>query len=352
MVVGLCRKDSSRCHPEVISGFEAFHPHSDKARIAQAALQEAIARGDMSLWPAQDESSRFGLKAHEQFACSISAEFVVGSVLRDERGDVRGAWLLAGPATTLCRDDVLALLRAAPSPVASTLGLLERAQPGWIRSLSNGFANLIARRQGQAILAASALAVALLFVPVPHRVKCDCQLEPVTRRFVAAPFDGPLKESLVEPGDLVTQGQLLARIDGRELRLELSSVQAERYRAAKERTGHVASHEAGAAEVARHEVDRLQFREQLLTTRDQDLDIRSPVDGMVVSGDLKDAEGMPLKVGEVLFEVAPLDTMIVELAVPEDDMTVRPWRHAGPHHLRRFPVSSLRDPDSTRSSAG
>ena len=158
-------------------------------------------------------------------------------------------------------------------------------------------------------------------MPVPHRVQCDCQLEPVTRRFVAAPFAGPLKETFVEPGDLVQQGQLLARMDGREIRWELAGVQADLYRAAKQRAGHVASHEAGEAEVARHEVDRLQFREQLLKSRDQDLEIRSPVDGMVVSGDLKDAEGMPLKVGEVLFEVAPLEAMVVELAVPEDDVT-------------------------------
>jgi hypothetical protein len=42
----------------------------------------------------------------------------------------------------------------------------------------------------------------------------------------------------------------------------------------------VASHEAGEAEVARYEVDRLQFREQLLKARDQELEIRSPVDGL------------------------------------------------------------------------
>ena len=160
---------------------------------------------------------------------------------------------------------------------------------------------------------------------MPHRVKCECQLEPVTRRFVAAPFDGPLKETFVKPGDLVTQGQLLARMDGREVRWELAGVQADLYRAATQRAGHVASHKAGEAEVSRHEVDRLQFREQLLKARDQDLEIRSPVDGMVVSGDLKDVEGMPLKTGEMLFEVAPLDAMVVELAVPEDDLPyIRP----------------------------
>ncbi len=320
VVVGLCREGSSRCRVEAISGVDAFHPHSERARVAQAALQEAIVRGGLSLWPAKDESSRFGLKALGQFAASTAAEFVVGTALCDDRGEVRGAWLLAGSAAALGRDDVLALFAQPRRPWLRHLDCW-RAQPGWLRRLTNGLASRLRKRRGQAMLAATALAVASLFAPVPHRVKCDCQLEPVTRRFVAAPFDGPLKETFVEPGDLVAQGQLLARMDGREVRWELAGVQAELHRAAKQRAGHVASHEAGAAEVARHEVDRFQFREQLLKARDQDLDIRSPVEGIVVTGDLKDAEGMPLKVGDVLFEVAPLDAMIVELAVPEDDVT-------------------------------
>ncbi|MHB8974747.1 MAG: efflux RND transporter periplasmic adaptor subunit [Pirellulaceae bacterium] len=321
VVIGLCRQGASACRVEAISNVDAFHANSNKALTAQAALQEAIARGELSRWPASDEGSRHGLKAHEQYALSYPAEVAVGSSLRDERGEVWGAWLFAGPAAVLCRDDVLMLLRAAESPVASTLQLLARAQADWIRQFVRWLARMIRQRRGQAILVAVALAAALLFVPVPHRVSCDCQLEPVTRRFVAAPFAGPLKETCVEAGDLVTQGQLLARMDGREIRWELAGVQADLYRAAKQRAGHVASHEAGEAEVARHEVDRLQFREQLLKSRDRDLEICSPVDGMVVSRDLKDAEGMPLKVGEVLFEVAPLETMVVELAVPEDAVT-------------------------------
>ncbi|MHB8956930.1 MAG: efflux RND transporter periplasmic adaptor subunit [Pirellulaceae bacterium] len=356
VVIGLCRRGSSTCRVEAMSHVDAFHPNSEETRSAQAALQEAIARGDLSLWPAPNDESRFGLKAHEQYASSRRAEVVVGCPLRDERGEVQGAWLMAGVPAALCRDDVLSLLRAAQVPVASALQLLVRAQPGRTRRLLSGLSDWIRQRRGQAIIVAVAIAGAAMCVPVPHRVACDCQLEPVTRRFIAAPFEGPLQETFVRPGDLVTRGQLLARMDGREIRWELSGVQADLYRAAKQRAGHVASHEAGEAEVARHEVDRLQFREQLLQARDQELEIRSPVDGMIVSGDLKDAEGMPLKVGEVLFEVAPLDAMIVELAIPEDDVTYTcenmPVRinfdafplHAYRAHVERIhPRAELRD---------
>ena len=200
------------------------------------------------------------------------------------------------------------------------------------------------------------IVAAALCVPVPYRVKCTCQLEPVTRRFIAAPFAAPLKNTLVEPGDLVTSKQLLAQLDGRDIRWELSGAQAELHRANKELAGHVAAHESGKAEVTRNEVERLQLKTQLLEARERDLDIRSPIEGLVVSGDLQDEEGIPLEVGQVLFEVAPLDHMVVELAVPEDDvnavqpgMPVRikldafPWQHYEASVDRLHPRAEIRD---------
>jgi hypothetical protein len=44
-----------------------------------------------------------------------------------------------------------------------------------------------------------------------------------------------------------------------------------------------------------------------------------------VSGDLRRAEGLPVQQGQVLFEVAPLDRMIVEIDVPDREISrVRP----------------------------
>ena len=150
-------------------------------------------------------------------------------------------------------------------------------------------------------------------------------MEPVTRRYVAAPFAGPLEKSLVDTGDIVEEGQLLARMDGRELRMELSSTRADLHRAAKERAGHLAMLSSGRAEIARFEVDRLQARHELLEHRERNVEIRSPIAGVVVSGDHEDAEGIMLDIGQTLFEIAPLDRMVVEVGIAEDDFAyVRP----------------------------
>jgi multidrug efflux pump subunit AcrA (membrane-fusion protein) len=189
--------------------------------------------------------------------------------------------------------------------------------------------------------ALSVLAAAALAVPVPHRVECDCAIEPVVRQFIAAPFGAPLEASLVRPGDEIAEGQLLARLDGREVRWELAGVEADFQRAARERDGHMAQHDSGAARLSELQMERLQLQTKLLEHRAEQLEIRSPLAGLVISGDLDQAIGAPLEIGQVLFELAPLERVVVELKIPEQDVPyaqvgqpVRFWLESQPDEPR------------------
>ncbi len=66
---------------------------------------------------------------------------------------------------------------------------------------------------------------------------------------------------------------------------------------------------------------RLNVQIALLEHRIESLAIRSPIEGIVVAGDMEKAEGAPLTIGQTLFEVAPLDRMTVEVRVPEEDVS-------------------------------
>ncbi len=59
---------------------------------------------------------------------------------------------------------------------------------------------------------------------------------------------------------------------------------------------------------------------QLLESRIKNLDIKSPAAGIVVSGDLERTEGAPVKAGQAMYEIAPLDRMIVEAEVRDEDV--------------------------------
>ncbi|MCA9174683.1 MAG: efflux RND transporter periplasmic adaptor subunit [Planctomycetales bacterium] len=338
VLVGLCA-NSADCRLTAISDCPTFNPGDPRSAAAQSVLQEAIASGHVTHWPA-DKQHRGGLLAHRQYAASHRVKSIVSSPLRDAEGRLRGAWMVVGgqPQQVALANE---LMRAAESPVASALYLSMRADGGSLRQSFVAARNAIRSRPGKLGLAATALLLAALLTPFTYHPRCECTVEPVLRRFVAVPFDGPLEETMVAPGEEVKAGQLLARMDGREVRWELAGIRAELHRATKEHAGHLAAHESGNAEVARHEVDRLQVRTELLEQRQRNLEIRSPFHGLIVSGDLEDTEGIPLKTGDTLFEVAPLDRMVVELAVREDDYAlVRPGMPVT-IRLAAFPLRKL-----------
>ena len=100
----------------------------------------------------------------------------------------------------------------------------------------------------------------------------------------------------------------------------MAGVDAEQQRASKERDTNLAKQDIGAAEISRYDVERLKTRRKLLTHRSENLEIRSPINGLVITGDLKKSEGVPMKTGDRMFEIAPLDQMLVEVAIPEPDI--------------------------------
>ena len=137
---------------------------------------------------------------------------------------------------------------------------------------------------------------------------------------MAAPFDGTLETSLVEPGDIVTQGQVLARLDGREMRLDLSALEAEHGRARKQWEASLALDDIYESQQARLEMQRLELQIKILRDHQRNLEIRSPQSGIVVSGELRQSEGAPVTLGQNLCEVAPLSRMKAQIRIPESEI--------------------------------
>jgi multidrug resistance efflux pump len=211
----------------------------------------------------------------------------------------------------------------------------------------------------KATLIASVVLAAVMCLPLRYKLKCDATVEPVTRRFVAAPFESTLEKTLVKPGDLVDEGATLALLDGRELRMELAGLEAELKQASKQRDTAMAVRKTAEAQIARLEMENLELKIRVLRHRSEQLRIESPTDGIVVSGDLERVEGAPLTVGQTMFEIAPLNNMIVEVAVPESEiahvraqMEVHAKIEAYPGHTwsgkinRIHPRSEIREKDS------
>ncbi len=356
VVVGYCEDADSSCVLISDTAQTTVNPLTEETQLIQAALEESIARQTASVWPPEDNERRHALLAHRQLdeflnhsavvSCplSVDEEKTIGAVLllfgddatdsrvsqqvesvessEASRGAETATVVRSGPTLT---QTALQFLNAAAGSLAATLALLDRTAPGLWQYLYRNWRKIYSeqRRRAAGVVVAASLAVMLL--PLHYQIDCDAELQPVSRRFVAAPFDGTLQECLVRPGDYVRKDMLLALMDEREIEYELAGIQADVSRARTERNTHRAGHKFSDAAIAGHEVERLQQRSELLAYRSDNLELRSPIDGIVVAGDHKDAEGVPLKTGESLFEIAPLDTMTIEVSVPEEDIRwVRP----------------------------
>ena len=326
VVIGMCRSGRSDVKVAAISGGAVIDPFAEETRLVESALQESLIRSTSGVWPALESCNRHALLSHQQLAESGYGDNLVSMPIQTESGDAMGCILVTLPISTNAAEttdrirEAERFLRAGAGALAGCLGVLQKvADSRWLSLIRGGRGILTTSRLQLAGWLTGAI-VMVLMLPMIYRIRCELELQPVERRYVATPFDGPLEQCLVEPGDVVSKDQLLAQMDGREIRWELAEVQANLNKATKERNTQLSKKEFGNAAISGHEMQRLEQRAALLQHRNASLEIRSPADGVVVSGDHREAEGVPLEMGKTLFEIAPLDAMVVELCIPEEDV--------------------------------
>ena len=252
-----------------------------------------------------------------------------------------------------------ALLEAALPFVQPLFDLLERAKPNAVAFFFHRVWGKATRNKRRAIAGALIALAALLAWPIHYTIKCDCRLVPKTKRVIAAPFDGLLGRTKVQPGDRVKEGDPLVALDSRELKLKEAELSAARDQALKKRDRAMSNPEGvdfSAAQVASFEAAGVIEELSLVQRKLAVLDIRAPISGIVVAGDLRRAEGQPVRQGQVLFEVAPLEEMLVEIDVPDHEfsrvraalpVSFRMEAYSGwsgeSHIARLYPQSEQRD---------
>jgi RND family efflux transporter MFP subunit len=212
---------------------------------------------------------------------------------------------VAGPIVDLKRGNEIGLLRHVGRS-AKTL---------WEQLVGPGHAAL--KLATPAVLAIAAF---LAFATGDYRVSANSILEGTVQRAVTAPINGYVKEAPLRAGDTVAQGQIIGRFDDRDLKLErvkLASQRDQYVRQYREAMGkrERAQAQIVSAQMAQADAQLALIEEQLARTA-----MVAPFDGLIVSGDLSQSLGSPVERGQVLFEVAPLDSYRVVLQVDERDI--------------------------------
>ncbi|MCJ7626597.1 MAG: HlyD family efflux transporter periplasmic adaptor subunit, partial [Anaerolineaceae bacterium] len=161
----------------------------------------------------------------------------------------------------------------------------------------------------------------LIFAKGQFRPDAPFVLEATYQQVVPASFDGYIKSVEVEVGDMVEGGNsILGRLDTAELRLSLAAAKAEKASYLKQVSAAMRDSETAQAQIAQANADKVQAQIELLEYQIGQASLVSPIGGVVVKGDLKRQIGAPVKVGDVLFEVCPLESLRAQLMVPEDEI--------------------------------
>lgn len=122
---------------------------------------------------------------------------------------------------------------------------------------------------------------------------------------VVAPLDGTLLSIRVQSGDNVERDDELLRVDSPNIEVRLEELEAT-YREALLKVNRAQCEDnVSEAQLYQAEAKSIAARIEFLKAQIKNATVRSPVRGLVQSGDTKLAVGMPVRSGQVLFFIYP-----------------------------------------------
>jgi hypothetical protein len=172
----------------------------------------------------------------------------------------------------------------------------------------------------KSILGIVALLLAILFIPIPYYPSRTCVIEPESRQHIVSPVAGKIASCNVRPGDLIKTGQVLVRLDDEQIQRDLAAAQAEYQKATKKLESAMANRMKGEASLAKIEIHKAESLLESLKSQLRDLEIKSTSTGMVIQGDWQRSLGMPVTMGQNLFEIAELSSLVAEVHLSAEDL--------------------------------
>ena len=346
-------EDAGRVEPIALSHAASFDRRSDLVRTIADAMDEVLDLGVAVVLPAPG-GDELGAIAHAEAARQLNVQAML-SVPLQHNAQTLGVISFERNTGPPFDDDEQRIARALGVMLAPVWAL-QRAQerPWWQRwrdGARSALQALLGPQHPGLKLAAALAAVLLLLVALvqaDHRVAARTVIEGSVQLASVAPFDGFIAQGLVRAGDTVHAGQVMARLDDRDLLLERARWTAEREQLQRKLQVAMSQADRGAMGVLAAQISQSEAQLALAQEKLTRATLVAPFDGVVVSGDLSQSIGTPVELGKLLFEVAPLAGYRVVLQVDDRDIARLALGQHGelvlsglPDHALPFTVSAL-----------
>lgn len=325
VALGLVRGKSVKLF--CVSGFDDVYPRSPGSQQIQQAMCECLDAGELVCYQAESESDESrvttGHHLHKQWYASLGASPVASIPLFVAEKCV-AVVSLRNPGGNSFSRPLLAKVQELVTPMMPGLLLLERAdQTALQRALkeTGSFAKSftqpgsIRRKVFAAVLLVTAAWV--IFGKTEYRLAVPCTVQSTDDLQLSAPFEGAIAEAFVRPGDEVTAGQVLVRMDTDALESQRDKLLAELRRA--NIATLQASTNGNVAEAAESQADRdiAKVRLEVVERKLAEATIRAPSNGIILEGQLEPRLGEIVSLGEPLLRFAPSGRWDVDILVPD-----------------------------------
>ena len=310
-----------------MSHTESFSRKMQVVQDLESAMEECLDQDCEVIHPAPEDSTCIGRQTAELSKRHGPLAVVSLPIRYGER--VWGVLTLERPADRPFAAEEVEAVRLALELCTARLGALHE-HDRWIGAklasgLRDGLAVVVGPRHTWAKLTAVlifAAAIFLIFAEGNYRAEASFVLEGTQRQVVPAPFDGYIKTVHVEVSDAITANETsLAELDTAELRLKLAEAKADKAGYRKQMDAAMRDGETAQAQIAEANAEKAQAQIDLFEYMIGQARLISPLSGTVVEGDLKRQIGAPVKTGDILFEVTPLESLRAVLHVREDQIT-------------------------------
>ncbi|MBN2209891.1 MAG: efflux RND transporter periplasmic adaptor subunit [Sedimentisphaerales bacterium] len=244
------------------------------------------------------------------FLQPIKHEEKLIGVLVAEGFDEQAGANLAGLMTSVARHAGVALTNAldvADLPVVRPLARLKKARSG-------------PRKRYRWIYWAAGVVIALVIgalVPWTIQIDCACELKPSLLRVVESPLDSLRIAEVVCATGRVEKGELIVRLDDDELQTQLFSLQAE---LEQEKTKLNQETRLAAKRVIELQIEKLSNEIARVNRQIEQCRITAPISGTILTPELELRQGLTVKKGDEIVELADLSQWRLVLDVPQEEV--------------------------------
>jgi RND family efflux transporter MFP subunit len=309
-----------------LSHSASFTKKTNIIRALEGAMEEAADQLATVVYPPRGDGPFQVTRAHAELHQQHGAGPIC-TIPLTAGGRVLGAIALELPSGEEFDAHTIELCEHAALLLGPVLDV-KRKEDRWlgrkaVDSFMTHLGHLVGPRHAALKLWCFLLAAAVVFFSVatgPYMITADASLEGQVQRAVTASLQGYVVEARARAGDIVRKGDVLAVLDDRDLRLEQQKLVSQRGQLESERRAAIAEGNRARARIleaqgAQINAQAALIAEQLARTR-----MVAPFDGVVVKGDLSQSLGAAVERGNVLFELAPLESYRVIMKVDERDI--------------------------------